>query len=143
MSAAFAGRIRPSGSAGLGLTRRGGRCEFDFSDLTLDLNDEQARALRDGLVSLYGPPAAIQHQLQAKPARRLAEDALPPEALVVLHSLSDAWIDTASLGASMDQPQPDAALRRLLYMLHNAGKIERRVTPMSARHGNFIEWRRK
>lgn len=141
MSVTFAGRIRPSGSAGIGLTRKGGRCEFDFADLTLDLNDEQARALRDGLVSLYGPPPAIQRQLQDKPARRMAEDALPLAAQDVLHVLDDRWVDANGLTDRVDQSVAD--VRRHLYMLHNAGKIERRVTPMSARHGNFTEWRRK
>lgn len=141
MNAILSGRLRPHGACGLSIDK-GARCEIGFADLILSLSDHQARSIRDGLVALYGPPAALQRQLQCRPARRLAEDALPPEATVVLHTLSEGWIDTDALSLRLAQPLAPADLRRLLYMLYNAGKIERRITPLSARRGNYVEWRR-
>lgn len=143
MSVTFTGRLRTRGSAGLGVTRRGGRCEFDFADVTLDLNDEQARMLRDALVSLYGPPPALQRQLQGKPARRMVMHAVPPEALAVFHSLTHDWCDTETVVARLDQPRHPDEVRRYLHMLVNAGMAARRVEPNGARRAARYDWRVK
>lgn len=141
MAVELSGRLRLQG--GMSVEKRA-RCEIGFSDLTLEITNENARMLRDALCDIYGPPAHIQKALRdakGKPARRLSDLDLPPEAMVIYHTLTPDWCDTDTVRARLDQPMDESTLRRGLNMLRNAGKIERRAEAGSARRTVIHYWR--
>lgn len=155
MTAVFEGRFRPHGACGMSIDRSG-RCEIGLGAFILDLSDDQARMLRNGLVALYGLPA--EHRLvqreAVKPARRMALDALPAEAHVVLGLLDDEWADDDTLqrrsslslrheGLLRALLRDEGLLRALLAQLVNAGLAERRKVPTGARRRPTTHWRRK